>query len=35
VFLSAHDTCDHALGRMQRELEASTEVLRAGGIYNL
>lgn len=35
VFLSAHDTCDHALGRMQRELEASTEVLQAGGIYNL
>jgi 7,8-dihydropterin-6-yl-methyl-4-(beta-D-ribofuranosyl)aminobenzene 5'-phosphate synthase len=35
VFLSAHDTCDHALGRMQRELEAGTEVLRAGGIYKL
>jgi 7,8-dihydropterin-6-yl-methyl-4-(beta-D-ribofuranosyl)aminobenzene 5'-phosphate synthase len=35
VFLSAHDTCDHALGRMKRELRARTEVLRAGGIYNL
>jgi 7,8-dihydropterin-6-yl-methyl-4-(beta-D-ribofuranosyl)aminobenzene 5'-phosphate synthase len=35
VFLSAHDTCDHALDRMKRELQASTEVLTAGSVYDL
>lgn len=33
VFLSGHDICDHALGRMERELEADTEVLTAGKTY--
>jgi 7,8-dihydropterin-6-yl-methyl-4-(beta-D-ribofuranosyl)aminobenzene 5'-phosphate synthase len=35
VFLSAHDTCDHALGRMMREIDAETEVLKAGATYRL
>jgi 7,8-dihydropterin-6-yl-methyl-4-(beta-D-ribofuranosyl)aminobenzene 5'-phosphate synthase len=35
VLLSAHDTCDHALGRMMRELDAETEVLEAGATYRL
>jgi 7,8-dihydropterin-6-yl-methyl-4-(beta-D-ribofuranosyl)aminobenzene 5'-phosphate synthase len=35
VYLSAHDTCDHALERMKRELEAETEVLEAGASYHL
>jgi 7,8-dihydropterin-6-yl-methyl-4-(beta-D-ribofuranosyl)aminobenzene 5'-phosphate synthase len=30
VYLSGHDTCDHALDRMKRELRAETEVLKAG-----
>ncbi len=34
VCLSAHDTCDQALARFKRELEAETEVLAAGGIYH-
>jgi 7,8-dihydropterin-6-yl-methyl-4-(beta-D-ribofuranosyl)aminobenzene 5'-phosphate synthase len=33
VYLSVHDTCDHALGRMMRELDAEVEVLRAGATY--
>ena len=33
VYLSGHDICDHALGRMERELEADTEVLTAGKTY--
>lgn len=33
VYLSGHDTCDHALGRMMRELDAETEVLKAGATY--
>jgi len=33
VFLSAHDTCDHSLVRMQQELNAKTEVLKAGKTY--
>jgi 7,8-dihydropterin-6-yl-methyl-4-(beta-D-ribofuranosyl)aminobenzene 5'-phosphate synthase len=33
VFLSGHDSCDHSLGRMQRELKAETHVLKAGAIY--
>ena len=35
VFLSAHDTCDHALARLGRELEAETTVLKAGTTYRL
>jgi len=33
VLLSGHDTCDHALGRLARELQAETEVLEAGATY--
>ncbi|MBW2057983.1 MAG: MBL fold metallo-hydrolase [Deltaproteobacteria bacterium] len=33
VYLSGHDTCDHALGRMKRELQAETVVLKAGATY--
>ena len=33
VFLSGHDSCDHSLSRMQRELKAETAVLKAGAIY--
>jgi 7,8-dihydropterin-6-yl-methyl-4-(beta-D-ribofuranosyl)aminobenzene 5'-phosphate synthase len=33
VYLSGHDTCDYALDRMERELKAETEVLRAGATY--
>jgi 7,8-dihydropterin-6-yl-methyl-4-(beta-D-ribofuranosyl)aminobenzene 5'-phosphate synthase len=35
VYLSGHDTCDHALGRMKAELTAETEVLEAGATYRL
>jgi 7,8-dihydropterin-6-yl-methyl-4-(beta-D-ribofuranosyl)aminobenzene 5'-phosphate synthase len=35
VMLSAHDTCDHALGRMTDELNAETVVLQAGETYQL
>ena len=34
VYLSGHDTCDHALDRMTRELNAETEVLKAGATYH-
>ncbi|MBN2516080.1 MAG: MBL fold metallo-hydrolase [Deltaproteobacteria bacterium] len=33
VCLSGHDTCDHALDRMKKELKAETEVLKAGATY--
>ncbi len=33
VYLSGHDSCDHALGRLKRELKAETEVLVAGDTY--
>jgi 7,8-dihydropterin-6-yl-methyl-4-(beta-D-ribofuranosyl)aminobenzene 5'-phosphate synthase len=33
VYLSGHDTCDHSLDRMKKELEAETEVLKAGATY--
>jgi 7,8-dihydropterin-6-yl-methyl-4-(beta-D-ribofuranosyl)aminobenzene 5'-phosphate synthase len=33
VYLSAHDTCDHALARMSQELQAETQVLKAGATY--
>ncbi len=35
VFLSGHDTCDYALDRMKKELKATTEVLAAGGTYDI
>jgi 7,8-dihydropterin-6-yl-methyl-4-(beta-D-ribofuranosyl)aminobenzene 5'-phosphate synthase len=33
VFLSAHDSCDHSLSRMQEELDVKTQVFRAGQTY--
>lgn len=33
VHLSGHDTCDHSLDRMKNELNAETEVLKAGATY--
>ena len=33
VYLSAHDSCDHSIERLQREVDAKVEVLRAGGKY--
>jgi len=33
VYLSGHDTCDHSLDRMKRELNAETEALKAGATY--
>ncbi|MBW1674030.1 MAG: MBL fold metallo-hydrolase [Deltaproteobacteria bacterium] len=33
VFLSGHDSCDHSLARMKNELNAETEVLKAGATY--
>ena len=35
VFLSAHDTCDYAIGRLKNELNSETTVLRAGATYQL
>lgn len=35
AFLSGHDTCDQALDRLERELEAETEVLKAGATYRI
>jgi len=35
LLLSAHDTCDHALARMARELDAEVEVLKAGATYKV
>ncbi len=35
LLLSAHDSCDHALLRLQREVHAEVEVLEAGGRYLL
>jgi 7,8-dihydropterin-6-yl-methyl-4-(beta-D-ribofuranosyl)aminobenzene 5'-phosphate synthase len=34
VYLSGHDTCDHALDRMMKELNAETEILEAGATYH-
>jgi 7,8-dihydropterin-6-yl-methyl-4-(beta-D-ribofuranosyl)aminobenzene 5'-phosphate synthase len=33
VYLSGHDTCDYALDRLEKELEAKTDVLKAGATY--
>ena len=35
VFLSAHDSCDHALERLESELAAETIVLKAGATYRI
>jgi 7,8-dihydropterin-6-yl-methyl-4-(beta-D-ribofuranosyl)aminobenzene 5'-phosphate synthase len=35
LLLSAHDTCDHALERMGKEIAAEVEVLVAGQTYHL
>ena len=35
VYLSAHDTGDHARARMKVEIEAEVEVLKAGATYRL
>jgi 7,8-dihydropterin-6-yl-methyl-4-(beta-D-ribofuranosyl)aminobenzene 5'-phosphate synthase len=35
VLISAHDTCDHAISRMQRELRAKVEVIKAGETYSI
>lgn len=35
VFLSGHDSCDYALGRMQENLQGETVVLKAGGRYTI
>jgi len=35
MLLSAHDTCDHALDRLSKELAAETIVLEAGGTYRI
>jgi 7,8-dihydropterin-6-yl-methyl-4-(beta-D-ribofuranosyl)aminobenzene 5'-phosphate synthase len=35
VFLSAHDTCDHAIERFKNEITSETDVLRAGATYQL
>jgi 7,8-dihydropterin-6-yl-methyl-4-(beta-D-ribofuranosyl)aminobenzene 5'-phosphate synthase len=35
VYLSAHDTCDHALKRIEKELDSKTAVLKAGASYQL
>jgi 7,8-dihydropterin-6-yl-methyl-4-(beta-D-ribofuranosyl)aminobenzene 5'-phosphate synthase len=33
VLLSAHDSCDHALARLEDELDADTTVMRAGDTF--
>jgi 7,8-dihydropterin-6-yl-methyl-4-(beta-D-ribofuranosyl)aminobenzene 5'-phosphate synthase len=33
VYLSGHDTCDYSLDRMKKELQAETEMLKAGATY--
>ncbi len=35
VYLSAHDSCDHALARMESELKAKTVVLQAGTRFRI
>jgi 7,8-dihydropterin-6-yl-methyl-4-(beta-D-ribofuranosyl)aminobenzene 5'-phosphate synthase len=35
LLLSAHDSCDHALERLEREVDAEVEVLRAGATYEI
>jgi len=35
VYLSGHDSCDHSLERMKRELKGEVEVLRAGRMLQI
>ena len=35
LFLSGHDTCDHALDRLSREVDAKVEVFQAGRTYTM
>lgn len=35
LLLSAHDTCDHALDRISREVDAEVKILKAGATYEL
>ncbi len=35
VCLSAHDSCDHTLMRLERELTAKTVILKAGSTYRI
>ncbi len=35
LYLSAHDTCDHAINRFRSEVNATTQVLEAGRVYEL
>lgn len=35
VYLSAHDTCDYALNRLEKELNSETIILRAGETYEI
>jgi 7,8-dihydropterin-6-yl-methyl-4-(beta-D-ribofuranosyl)aminobenzene 5'-phosphate synthase len=35
LLLSAHDTCDHALERFQKECQADVGILKAGGTNRL
>ncbi len=35
VYLSAHDSCDHTLMRLDRELSAKTVILKAGSTYRI
>ena len=35
VLLSAHDSCDHAIARFDKELTVPTVVLRAGKTYRM
>lgn len=35
VFLSAHDTCDYSITRLENDLHSQTTVLRAGATYSL
>jgi len=35
LYLSAHDTCDHALDRLANETGAEAVVLEAGGVYSI
>jgi len=35
LLVSGHDSCDHSLGRLAREVKAEVEVLEAGATYDL
>jgi hypothetical protein len=33
VYLSTHETCEHALARTSQEIKAATQVFIAGAVY--